>query len=406
MSTNQVRVLHIITRLDPGGSAENTILSVEYVDPERFDSILITGPGLHGAGPPPLAAQRLGSRLHIERHLVRQLQPLLDLQALDGISRFLKHFDPDILHLHSAKAGTLGRLAARLARSRAKVVYTPHGHVFSGYGGKSASAIFTRIERWLAPRADAIVGLTVDEVREFLLHRAGRPEQFCVIPSGVEMGAFLNNEMDISAARAALELPPDAQVVGFIGRFEEVKGPDFALQVMNRLVATDPQAVLLMVGSGSMEEELRRQAVELGIAEKVRWLGWRQDIPALMRAMDVFLLTSRNEGQGRVLVEAMASSLPVVAMDSGGVKEVVADGVTGLIVPTGDVEAAANNLHQLLQSGDSRATLGRVGRIRAIESFSAERMFDRLGRLYNGLIEGRSPADVLPPGDEEQQGES
>lgn len=396
MAAERIRVLHIITRLDPGGSAENTVLSVERVNPDRFDSRVWTGPGLLGHGPPESYCKRIGDRVEVEPHLVRPIQLATDTQALFDLTRHLRHHKPDILHLHSAKAGALGRIAARLARLDARVVYTPHGHVFSGYGGGFANRVFARIEKSLASRTDAIVGLTADEIRAFLEHKAGRPSQFCVIPSGVDLSPYLAAGPGREEARRELGIEPDEPLIGFVGRFEEVKGPDLAVEILHHVLRRHPGSKALMVGDGEMKASLRQRVRDLGLEGRILFPGWREDIPHLMAAMDVFLLSSRNEGQGRVLVEAMAVGLPVVAMRSGGVSEVVVQGETGLLVEPGDIPAASETLLTLLEDPVQRETLGKHGQERALERYSVDEMIRRLEILYSGLLEGRLPAELLP----------
>ncbi|MCB2199757.1 glycosyltransferase family 4 protein [bacterium] len=395
MSRRRIRVVHIITRLDPGGSAENTVLSAERVDPDRFKSTVWTGPGISGEGPPLEYSDRLGLHLKVIHHLVRPIEPFLDLRALLVLVRRLRKSKPDILHLHSAKAGVLGRVAAKLARSKAKVIYTPHGHLFSGYGGQSASRLFGWIEKRLASFADAIVGLTQDEVREFLQHGAGSKEQFCVIPSGVELDPYLADDDSRATIRTELNIPDDAPVVGFIGRFAEVKGPDQALEVIAKAREEISALHFLFVGDGEMRSALESQAKKLGLDDIIHWTGWRKDVPHLLKAMDLFLLTSRNEGQGRVLVEAMATRLPVVAMATGGVSEVVMDGKTGVLTAAGDVEATATAVVELLGNRNVHHAFADAGRERAIKHFSLHVMIQRLERLYQGLLESRTPESIL-----------
>jgi len=396
MGAEKIRVLHIITRLDPGGSAENTVLSVERVNPERFNSRVWTGPGLLGHGPPDSYCERIGERVDVEPHLVRPIHLATDVQALFDLTRHLRHAKPDILHLHSAKAGALGRVASRLARLDARVVYTPHGHVFSGYGRSFANRVFTTVEKALAPRTDAIVALTSDEIRTFLKHHAGHPSQFCVIPSGVDLSPYIAAGPGRGKARGELGVGPDEPLIGFVGRFEEVKGPDLAVEILHHVLRRHPNARALMIGDGAMKASLVQRVQDLGLKDRILFTGWREDIPHLMAAMDVFLLSSRNEGQGRVLVEAMAVGLPVVAMRSGGVGEVVEQGETGLLVEPGDLPAASETLFSLLEDPAMRESLGKHGQERALERYSVDEMIRRLEILYSGLLEDKLPAELLP----------
>jgi len=381
----RIRVLHVITRLDPGGSAENTVLSVERVDPDRFDSYVWTGPGLHGGGPPEPYARRLHGRITVLPRLVRPIRPLKDLLAVFELTARLRRDPPGILHLHSAKAGALGRIAARLARYRGKTIYTPHGHIFSGYGGPLACRVFTFIEKWLAPQCDAIVGLTGDEVRQFLAHGAGQPGQFTVIPSGVEIDPF---EAAVSArnrVRKQFGFSRKTPLIGFFGRFAPVKGPDQFIEVAARILRQVPKLRVLMVGDGPMLHALKRRAGELHLDEIITWTGWRSDIPELVAALDLLLNTSRNEGQGRVVVEAAAAGVPTVALANGGIGEVVVAGETGLLADHDDLEALADAAVRLLLDPRWRQRMGEAARKRAREKFSVEVMIAKLEELYTAL---------------------
>ncbi|MDP8208855.1 MAG: glycosyltransferase [Candidatus Electryonea clarkiae] len=350
----RITVLHIITRLDPGGSAENTVLSVERVDPSRFDSTILTGPGLKGSGPPSQYTDRIGHKLKVDNKLVRPVRPFTDLAGLFSLAKYIKNVQPQIIHLHSAKSGAIGRVAAKLARSKAKVIYTPHGHVFSGYGGSLSNKVFTIIEKYLVKWTDAIVGLTLDEIRIFQEVGAGHQHLFCVIPSGVELHKYYQEENSRAEARKKLGLADDTLVVGFIGRFDEVKGPDRFIEVAKIVSNTLTNVRFVIAGDGEMRAELEKRAVELGISDAILWLGWQPDTPALYPAFDVLALTSRNEGQGRVLVEAMAAEIPQVAMDSGGVAEVIVNEKTGYVMPNGDIDSTANAIIDLLNDEELR----------------------------------------------------
>jgi glycosyltransferase involved in cell wall biosynthesis len=389
------KVLHIITRLDPGGSAENTVLCTELINPEIFDSSIITGPGLDGSGPPEKYLERLGDRIQVEPELVRPLQPANDFKAISRLKRSIKRIKPDIIHLHSAKAGTVGRVAAKFSWTRAKVIYTPHGHVFSGYGGSITNTIFTLIEKNLVKWSDAIVALTPDEIKEFELVGAGSPQKFCVIPSGVEVEKFFPDTDSRTNARENLGLNQDDLVVGFVGRLDPVKGPDLFLETVNLIHQKMPEVKFVIAGEGELRGSLHKREEELELYNNITWLGWREDTEAIYPAFDLFALTSRNEGQGRVLVESMATGIPHVAMNSGGVAEVVKDGETGILVPAEDIEAASDTIIKLLLNPALGKVMGKSGRKRAEENFSINVMISRLEQLYRGLLEGKTPKEIF-----------
>ncbi len=395
LSEKRIKVLHIITRLDPGGSAENTVLSVEKVDPERFDSYVWTGKGLDGEGPPVEYRKRLGKKLDVIPYLVRNISPVSDLLAIVDLATRIQKLRPDIVHLHSAKAGVVGRVAAKLAFRKTKVIYTPHGHVFSGYGNSISNRIFTSIEKIFASWCNAIVGLTNDELAAFKKHKAGKIEQFCVIPSGVNLDPYLNSIEMRDEARKEFGYKNDTAVVGYVGRFEEVKGPDLFVDVAKKISDRAPETRFLMVGEGSMRRDVVKKINDLNLNDKIKLPGWRKDIPRLFRAMDIYVLTSRNEGQGRVLVEAMATELATVGFDSGGVREVVDSGISGVVIKDQDIDKIADVVVKLLNAPERRKEMGEAGKERAEKYYSLDVMIHRLEKLYSGLKENRKPSEIF-----------
>jgi len=401
----KIKILHVITRLDPGGSAENTVLSVERIDPGKFESHVITGLGLAGTGPPQRYSKRLQNKLSIIKHLVRSINPLKDIFALLELVSAISKIKPDVLHLHSAKSGTLGRIAAKLSFTRLKVIYTPHGHVFSGYGGSTASKVFTWVEKKLVPWSDAIVCLTLDEVRSFQETGAGYLEKFCVIPSGVDLFNYFpesdsrysssNLSSDGIRIRNEMGFSEKTPVIGFIGRLDYIKGPDIFLELAKEVRNLKPDAQFVMVGNGEMREKLDSIVKTLDIEDCVHFTGWKHNTHAYFHAFDIFVLTSRNEGQGRVLVEAMASERSIIAMNSGGVSEVIEDKVSGFLVPAGNIKAASLKIVELLANPQRRIELGLSGRKRAEENFSTEVMINRIENLYIGLTSGKTPAEIF-----------
>ncbi|MBD3166507.1 glycosyltransferase [bacterium] len=386
VSTRPHRILHIITRLDPGGSAENTVLSATRVNPSQFESIVLTGPGLEGNGPPDEYRERLGEKLLVEPTLRRDIDLQGDVRTFFRLAGWIRRLRPDLVHLHSAKAGALGRAASRLVRPRIPVVYTPHGHVFSGYGGSLANRVFTAVEVLLAPFTTRIIGLTTDERRAFLEHHAGRNHQFRVVPSGVEMRDDDASDEQRRRYRETWDINDDTPVVGFVGRLVEVKGPDHFLDAAALIHAKRPDTKFVIAGDGDMRGMLEQKALQLGLAEATVWTGWRADARDMLPAMDVLLLTSRNEGQGRVLVEAMAAKRPCVGLRSGGVGDVIVDGKTGFVVPYPDLRSAAHKTLTLLENPTLRQTMGEAGCRRAHTLFSVDYMIRRLEEVYEEVL--------------------
>lgn len=376
------RVARVIARLNVGGPARQAILLGERLDPRRFETTLVTGrvdphegdflPAARDRGLDPVVIDGLG----------RAISPLDDLKAFVSLLRLLLAERPDIVHTHTAKAGALGRVAAILAGVPVRI-HTFHGHVLHGYFGRAGSALARAVERALTMLSTRVVAVS-DEVRDDLTlrHRVAPRSRVDVVPLGLDLTALLACEGRQGELRRELSLSPKDALVGVVGRITAVKEPDLALEVARRVVRAEPRALILFVGGGDLAEETRRAARDSGLGDRVRFLGWRQDLDVIMADLDVALLTSRNEGTPVALIEAAAAGVPAVATRVGGVPAVVEDGVTGLLAPAGDADALADSVLALLRDPARRRGMGTAARERVRERFSAERLLRDIERLY------------------------
>lgn len=399
-----VKILHILTRLDMGGSAQNTLWTCRGLA-DRYRMVLVHGLARESrmtAAEEAAVAQ--ASREAVRRgvdfiplaSLVRPIRPLKDAQALASLLRIIGAERPDIVHTHTSKAGILGRLAARMAGVRA-VVHTPHGHVFYGHFGPAASRAFLALERLFGRMTDRLVALTEGERRDYLALGVGRDDSTWVIPSGVDLQALAAEGADPVAGKRLLGVAAETPVVGFAGWLLPIKGPLHLLNAMAAVWEHHPKAVLVLAGKGAQEAELRARAEALGAGGRVRFLGWRDDLAALMGGFDLFVLPSLNEGMGRVLVEAMAAGVPVVASRTGGIPDLVRHAETGLLVEPGDEAGLAAAVSRLLSNRDEAARFAAAGR-RHCRRFGLDSMLSRLDALYADLLaSGRGEEPERPP---------
>ncbi len=379
-----VRILHVITRLDRGGSATNTLLTVAGLPP-LFQQSLIFGRTREF---PKLYLELQGKVEMVEvPELVRNPSPVKDVLAFFKLYRLIRRGRFDLVHTHTSKAGILGRLAARLA-AVPRIVHTPHGHIFTGYAGRALTTLFIFLERWAAGFTDRLIGLTDQEIQDHLTRKIGRPEQFVRIESGVDFTRFERiGESDKDAVRASLGLPFSAFLIGSVGRLEPVKGHKYLLQAFSLLAPRFPHLHLALVGEGEELPRLQTLTFREGLSDRVHFLGWRDDIPTLLQTFDLFVFPSLNEGMGRALVEAMAAGLPIVASRAGGIPEVLGEGEAGLLVEAGSASALAQGIEKLLLDSELRVQLGKVAKERS-RRYSVEVMFHKLEALYRGLLEG------------------
>ncbi|MEA2590582.1 MAG: hypothetical protein QOD62_413 [Actinomycetota bacterium] len=378
-----MRVLRVITRLNIGGPARQALM-LHRVLPERgYECELVSGAPQteEGAFPPP------AERYTLVESLRRETDFLADARAIHTLTRLMRASRPDVVHTHTTTAGGLGRIAAR----RAKVpvtVHTFHGHVLSGYLSGPQTRALTAAERALAKRTDALVSVSTRVRDQLLALGIGRPEQWRVVPLGLELGELLGGPAERSASRAALGLPPEAPLVGIVGRLAAIKDHGTFLAMAARLAAARTDVSFVVAGDGSLRGSLEAEAKSL-LGNRIRFLGWATDLPVLYGALDVVVLTSRNEGTPVALIEAGAAGRPVVATDVGGVAEVVRDGASGFVVPPGDAAALAARVGTLLDDPEAARAMGLAGREWVRARFGSERLVDDLTALYGELTDAR-----------------
>lgn len=395
------KVIHVITRLDRGGSAQNTLLTVLGHDRTRFEPLVVAGcagrwdeqGGDKATEENCRQLDKAGVRWIVMPTLTRAVSPLKDLLALRQLVALFRREKPGIVHTHTSKAGVLGRVAARLANVPV-VIHSPHGHIFYGHFGPVRSWIFLQAERALAQLTRRLIALTEAERSEHLERGVGRPNRFAVVPSGIDVDKF-RRVADAKGSRLeGLNRPPDAIVVGSVGWLTPVKGHRFLIEAIARLKPVHPRLHLMIVGGGSLRGELTALAASRGIGHAVQLLGERQDVPACLAAMDLFVLPSLNEGMGRALIEAMAAGLPVVATRVGGVPAIVENRRTGLLAPPGDSAALAAAIDELIRRPDWAKELGAAARERIGERFGIPAMVQGVEAVYEAALrESRTMMD-------------
>ena len=377
-------VCHIITKLELGGAQQNTLFTVAHLDPARFRSILIAGePGLLDD-----EARKLpGMEFYQVPSLVREIRPLTDLRALLALTVLLRRLKPAIVHTHSSKAGILGRLAARLAGVPV-IIHSIHGFGFT----RDQSATLRRTLIALECLAAKITTkfFAVSEANRRLGVELGLfPEERCeVIRSGVDLAAIRRLGVDTTALKRELGLEPGRPVVGMVAPMKPQKAPLDFVRVAARVAAKRPETQFLFVGDGELRDAMEAEIERLDLVKSFRLAGWRRDVPAVMRCLDVFVLTSLWEGLPRVYLEALASGVPVVGTRVDGAAEVVRDGVNGYLLAPGDIQGLADRVLALLGNPALAADMGKRGMALPPE-FDIHDMVRRQEQAYGQLLKRR-----------------
>jgi glycosyltransferase involved in cell wall biosynthesis len=380
-----LRVLRVIARLNVGGPARHVTLLDKGLRAAGFETLLAHG----DVSPGEASLEGLIEQAKIPSRRIpglgRRISPVSDLRAFAALVSLVFQVRPDIVHTHTAKAGTLGRLAAFLyntTRPRARrcvVVHTFHGHVLTGYFGRAASVMVRGIERAQGLITDCVLVLSPRQ-------RTDIAERFRVVDAAKVHVLPLGLELEPLAALPA-PVPSPAVVFGFVGRFVPIKNLPMLIAAFADVHAQLPASRLLLVGDGDDRAAVEADVAARGLQGAVAFGGWRNDLTALYREIDVLVLTSLNEGTPVAAIEAMAAGLPVVATDVGGVADVIEHGVTGLLVPSGAVAELAAAMIRLGNSPGERARLGRGGRESVRARYSAQRLVTDVARLYRTELE-------------------
>jgi glycosyltransferase involved in cell wall biosynthesis len=359
-----MRVLHVIARLNVGGTARYITRLVEELPKHKIETFIAAG-FVQGSEIEDPSAKKL--KVIRIPSLGRQINPIKDHFALKQLLEVVKEVKPDILHTHTFKAGFVGRIKTKeinkAAGKRVKFVHTFHGHLFDDpeFSGLK-SLIITSFERRFAMRTDAIVTVGDQVAKELLERKIGQPEQFTNIPPGVE-------PLKIPKAK-----PRKKITIGWIARVTGVKNPLRALEIAKLF----PDAQFLIAGGGDMLEQVKAQA-----PKNTKVLGWA-DASKLLAASDIILSTSENEGMPIALIEAQLASKPVVATNVGGVAEVVINNKTGFVTRK-NTEDLAEALEKLINSKALRTTQGKAAKAHATKAFSVEKMISAHVSLYKKL---------------------
>jgi len=390
-----IRVLHVITRMNVAGAQENTMLSCALMDRSRFASTLLTGPETGGQGSLLDECRARGVALAIEPDLVRAPHPLRDGRAIGKLQRVMREGRFDVVHTHTSKAGILGRWAARRARVPV-IIHTAHGWAFTRRDAPIVREFWVALERRFARDCDAIVVVGREDQELALSLGVGRPDQYRLIRSGVELEAYRDPALARGAARESLGLASTSFVVGSVGRLTRQKAPLDLLAAFVELHREVPTAELVLVGEGPLRGEVEQAIAHANLQSRVHLLGLRRDIAAILRACDVFALASHWEGLPRVVPQAMAAGLAVVATRTGGIDDAVRDGETGWLVSPGDTRALTARLLELARWPEKRRAMGACASER-VEEFSARRMVDELAALYTEIVARKGRAGERQP---------
>jgi len=358
-----IRILRVLTRMGAGGPPLHVVGVSRALRDKGYLTTLAVGRTGTADGD---MEYLLDGDLDVRRidPLTPDIAPFADVRAIRALTDLIREFRPDIVHTHTAKAGLVGRIAARRAKVPA-VVHTFHGHVMTGYFSPAMSLAMRKLEGWLARRTDAIVALSDSQARE-IASLAGIPaSKIRVVSLGMDLHEF-----------AALPDPAGPFTVGWLGRFVPIKNLPLLADIVERM----PDVRFLIAGDGPERSLVER----LALRPNVEWLGWQRDVAPTIERCHALLLTSKNEGTPVALIQGMAARRPFVSTAVGGVADFRGGRLCG-----SNADEFVRMLDELRRSPELREDLGREAAAYASATFDPAKLAANLDRLYRELLHQR-----------------
>ena len=254
-----------------------------------------------------------------------------------------------------------------------------------GYFGLLMSKIAITLERVVAYLTSKIMVFTELEKRDLIAFKVTTPDKIIVINSGLELENYRRSGVDVQSKKNELQIEEDISVVGVIGRLEPVKGHEYLIEAARMVAEELPKVKFLIVGDGSLRNDLESQCEELCVLDKFIFTGWKEDVSSILSTLDILVLPSINEAVGRILIEAGACGVPVVATNVGGIPEIVRDNETGVLVAPRSPEDLARAIIDLLNSEDKRQQMSIAAEQWIDDRFSAHRMVEEVSHSYDVL---------------------
>jgi glycosyltransferase involved in cell wall biosynthesis len=385
----KIKVLHLITHLGFGGAQDNTLLTIKGHSRERYEVHLATGQDYTDW---EARGRAYADAFFIFPDLCRSVRPQTDIRTLNQLTDFFRKHNYHIVHTHSAKAGTLGRIAAK--RAGVPIII----HTFHSFGWQVACTVCTRpwqvytsaikkwfyilIERYAASLSHALITVSELNKQEAMDIKLAPSDKLTTIYSGIDFSRFKVNVERIKKCNS-LGLSPSRPIIGTIGRLSIQKAPLDFIAAAKIVLQQKPDVQFIMIGDGPLASEVH---LAIGDERRIKLFGYRNDVPEILSVLDLFVLSSLWEGLGRALTEAMFVGVPVAATAVDGVPELVTHNETGLLSPPGDPVRLAENITWSLDHPDETQRMKQSARDRVEPTFSAERMVERIEALYQQLL--------------------
>ena len=391
-----MKVLRILNRFNLGGPTHNASFLTKFLEPE-FNTKLIAGIKLDSEHGSEFMLSKLGIKPIYVKEMHRELSIYNDFKAFLEIKNIIREFKPDIVHTHAAKSGALGRLAA-ISENVPIILHTFHGHVFHSYFGKIKSKIYIIIERFLAKYSTKIIAISELQKKDLVNNYSiCNDEKIEIIPLGFDLEIFeVGNDDKRAKFRESFNLDHDSIAIGIIGRLTKIKNHELFIKSANNLLKRSSKKLkFFIIGDGEEKDNLKGIADNLGIKfreaelskNQLFFTSWIKNIDHALAGLDIIALTSLNEGTPVTLIEAKASKKPIISTDVGGVRDIIKNQETGILVKSNDADDFSKKLEELVENEEMRNRIAENGYEAIKQKFSYTRLVEDMRSLYLRLIQ-------------------
>ncbi len=383
----KIKIAQVITRMDWGGSADVLRSLCQKLDPEIYDLRIFIGKTSHPTDKTKLFFEAFKGRITFIPELIRDVRLGSDWQAFKKLLKIFRREKFDIVHTHTAKAGALGRLAAKKAGVPV-IIHIPHGHNFYGYFNVFFSQLLIYTERALAVFTDRIIALTELEKRDYLQFKVADEKKTVLVYLGLDLDKFLAKDSD--KIKSSFQINSQEKVVGYVGRLDPIKGPQFFVEAARLCLLRDSSLRFILAGEGSLRQELEEKVVSWNLGGKIIFAGWQEDIAATMAILDILVLPSLNEAVGIVLIEAQSLGIPVVASNVGGIPEIIKDKQTGILVEPADPQALSAVVMELINDPPRMKLMSEAAKNWVRNRFRLENMVENISVIYQEVLKEKN----------------
>ncbi|MGL5560174.1 MAG: glycosyltransferase family 4 protein [Paraclostridium dentum] len=376
----KIKVLHI-TQATIGGTLEYLKLFFNNIDKDKYEVNLVCP----NYGPMKSEIENIGVKVHVV-DMSRDINVKDDLKSFIELKKIIKKLNPDIVHLHSSKAGVLGKLAAYL--NKKPCIYNAHGWAFSMNVNNKKKKIYALIEKYTSIFCNKIVNISNYEYELAKKYKIANENKMVTIYNGIDINKFNNSKYEKEKVLEELNIPSNSFVVGMVARISEQKDPESFIRIAKKLCDQLENVYFVLVGDGELRPKIDSMIKTYRIEDKVKITGWVDDVNKYISIFDVGILTSKWEGFGLVLTEYMAASKPIVASNVGGIPELIVDKYNGFLVEKNKDDEFVKCILELNSNIELR-TIYVQNSLKQLESkFNIKKLVEMHDEIYKELLGG------------------